>query len=471
VSEQTAASMWGGRFGAAPDPLFRAFNDSLPVDWRLARHDIRGSIAWARALASAGVLEPGEADRIVDGLEAIAAGDLTRPPAEPDEDVHSWVEARLIERVGDLGKKLHTGRSRNDQVATDLRLWTREEIDARTGEVTQLQAALLDLAERNLHTPMPAYTHLQPAQPVLAAHWCLAWVEMLERDVERLSDARARTNRCPLGSAALAGTTWPVDRHALSTDLGFDAPTANSLDAVADRDFVFETTAALTLAAIHLSRLAEELIIFASNEFGLVRMHDSVTSGSSLMPQKKNPDAMELVRAKAGVLLGQLTTLATMLKGTPLAYNKDLQEDKPAIFRAMDETSLCVRVTERVVRTIEFDPAACREAALAGASGATELADYLVSKGMPFRDAHDLVGRAVRRALELATPLEELGIEELRAISPMFEPDCLGWMGLDRILSRRDVPGGTAPARVAEALREARTRVEGRLGAADGGRS
>jgi len=471
VTDGTKASMWGGRFAREPDALFRAFNDSLAVDWALLRQDVRGSIAWARALAVAGVLAPEEFEGIEAGLRVVEAkaGEMGGAPETGEEDVHSWVEARLIEAIGDAGKKLHTGRSRNDQVATDLRMWTREAIDERTRELCSLMEALLDLAERNVDTPMPAYTHLQPAQPVLAAHWALAYVEMLERDADRLRDARARVNVCPLGCAALAGTTWPVDREAITAELGFDEPCRNSLDAVADRDFVFETISGLSLCLLHLSRLAEELIVFASREFGLVQMDDSVTSGSSLMPQKKNPDAMELVRAKAGVVLGRLAGLGAVLKGVPLAYNKDLQEDKPALFESMATASMCLRMTDMVIRSLRLDGEACRRAALAGGAGATELADYLVSKGTPFREAHGLVGRAVRRAEELGIPLEELDIEELRVISPMFEADCGDWMTLERTLSRRSVSGGTAPARVREALAQARARVAGRLRAIDSG--
>ncbi|MBL9030616.1 MAG: argininosuccinate lyase [Phycisphaerae bacterium] len=444
-----------GRFEKDADPLFREINDSLAFDVRLATQDIAGSAAWARAIHRAGVIDAGELARLESALGDLA-GIIARDPSAPGgtghEDIHSWVEAELVARVGALGKKLHTGRSRNDQVATDLRLWCRGAIDVRLGEVRVAQRSLVSLARRELATAMPGYTHLQRGQPVLLSHWALAYVEMLERDAERLADARRRVNRCPLGSGALAGTAYAIDREALAKDLGFDAPTANSLDAVGDRDFVLETLAAAGTTAVHLSRFAEELVLWCSSEFAFVALDDSVTSGSSLMPQKKNPDALELVRGKCGRVLGSWVSLATTLKGLPLAYNKDMQEDKEPLFDAMGSLSLCLRIVPRVCEGLRVDRARCREAALGGYSNATELADYLVSKGVPFRDAHDATGRIVRRAIELGRRLEEMPIDELRAVAPAIGEDVGGWLTLDSVLSRREVLGGTAPRAVASSL-------------------
>ena len=335
-------TMWGGRFDGRADPLFRAFNDSLAVDWRLAAEDVAGSIAGAHALLGAGVLTEEETTALVGELESLGAevADHPEPPLDSGaEDVHTWVEARLVERLGALGKKLHTGRSRNDQVATDLRLWAREAVAARVEEIRAVERALLDLADRERATAMPGYTHLQRAQPILFAHWCLSYVEMLERDAERFIDAGRRLNLCPLGSGALAGTAYPVDRARIAADLGFDGPTRNSLDAVGDRDFAIEILAAASLSAVHLSRIGEDLTLFASSEFGLVSLDDGVSSGSSIMPQKRNPDATELIRGKCGRIVGAHLGLLVTVKGTPGGYQKDLQEDKAALFGAMDDLS------------------------------------------------------------------------------------------------------------------------------------
>jgi len=487
----TPHALWGGRFADGPDALFRAINDSLPFDWRLVRQDIAGSRAWAAALGRAGVLTAeevgrldaalGDLDEEVVGIPATGAGKplgqgvatptggrafqpasglLIPPPTESGaEDVHTWVEQRLVAMLGPLGKKLHTGRSRNDQVATDLRLWTRTTIDERTGDLRELQRALARLAEREFGTPFPGYTHLQPAQPVLLAHWALAHFEAFDRDATRLADARARLNRCPLGSAALAGTAYPIDRDALSADLGFDAPTPNSLDAVADRDFALETLAACAICATHLSRLGEELILYSTREFGLVEMDDAVTSGSSIMPQKKNPDACELLRGKAGRIIGDLTGLLVTCKGLPLAYNKDLQEDKAPLFDALDELGVCLRIATRVIDGCSFDRDRCRAAALAGFANATELADYLVGQGVPFRDAHEQVGALVRVALGRGVTLEDLTLDDLRAHAPAVGEGVYARLTLDATLANRDVLGGTAPRRVREAIDKARARL------------
>jgi len=454
--------MWGGRFTQASDPLFRALNDSLRFDWRLVDCDVRGSIAWARALARAGVVSESDAERLVAGLTSVgeeASRDPAAVAAGAEEDVHSWVEARLIERVGDLGKRLHTGRSRNDQVATDLRLFVREETARRLDELHAAQGALLRLARREIDTPFPAYTHLQRAQPVTLAHWSLAHFEALDRDAQRFADAAERADLCPLGAGALAGTAYPIDREALARDLGFREPTPNSLDAVSDRDFIFETLAAGALCGAHLSRLAEDLIIYSSAEFALLEMSEAVTSGSSLMPQKKNPDAMELLRGKAGRLLGSLVTLATTIKGLPSTYNKDLQEDKEPLFDAMATLSLCLRLVPLTLDGVAVDRDRCRDAAVGGYANATELADYLVERGVPFRDAHETAGRAVRAAMDRQCPLEALPLDDLRALDKRIAADVYERLTLESVLSRRNVTGGAAPARVRQALEEAEARI------------
>ena len=476
-------ALWGGRFEKQADPLFRAINDSLPFDYRLAAADVAGSMAWAGAIHRAGVLTTEEHARLVSALADLATlveedprapleeqeGTATESRGTP-EDIHSWVEAELIKAVGDLGKKLHTGRSRNDQVATDLRVWVREAIDARLAELRAAQRSLVALAERERATVLPGYTHLQRAQPVLLAHWALAYFEMLDRDAARLGGARARANLCPLGSAALAGTTYPIDRAALARELGFDSPTTNSLDAVADRDFVVETLAAASLCAVHLSRLGEELILWSSGEFGFVELEDSVTSGSSLMPQKKNPDALELLRGKCGRIVGAHAALTVTLKGLPLAYNKDMQEDKEPLFDAMDALSLGLRIVPRVLDGMKVHRERCREAAAGGYSNATELADYLVGKGVAFRDAHDIVGRIVRHALAGSRPLEALSLDDFKRFDGRIGPDVFAALTLEAGLARREVQGGTGPQVVAAAIAAAKHRLPSERGAAGAGK-
>jgi argininosuccinate lyase len=463
-SEGAAArGMASGRFEKAADPLFRAINDSLGFDYRLARQDITGSVAWARALGRVGVLSDAEVSRLASALadlRDVVEETPEAPLGSGQEDVHSWVEAELIKAVGDLGKKLHTGRSRNDQVATDLRLWTREQIDARVAEISAAQRALVEVAEREIGTFIPGYTHLQRGQPVLMGHWALAYFEMLERDAARFLDARRRVNVCPLGAGALAGTAYPIDRVALARDLGFDSPTDNSLDAVADRDFVVETLAAASLCAVHLSRFAEELILWCTGEFGFVQFDDSVTSGSSLMPQKKNPDALELMKGKCGRIVGAHTALTVTLKGLPLAYNKDMQEDKEPLFDAMTALSLGLRIVPRVLAGMTVDRERCRAAAAGGYSNATELADYLVGKGVPFREAHDVAGRCVRVALEKNVPLEGLSIGDLRRVDARIGEDVFAILTLEASVGRRNVQGGTGPEAVRTALASAKQRLQ-----------
>ena len=458
------AAIWAGRVQGGQDALFRVFNDSLPFDRRLVQEDVEGSVAWAAAICRAGVITDDERARLEKALReiaALAAADPALLVHAADEDVHSWVERELVARVGDLGKKLHTGRSRNDQVATDLRLWCMKQIRQRLAEIDAANESLLELAEREKDTVFPGFTHLQRAQPVLFAHWCLAYVEMLRRDADRFSDALDRVARCPLGSGALAGTAYPIDRARLAKDLGFEGPTANSLDAVSDRDFVAELLAAAALTMLHLSRMSEDLIFYATGEAAYVELSDEVSTGSSLMPQKKNPDACELIRGKTGRVIGALTGALATFKALPLAYNKDLQEDKEPLFDAMDTLSLCLRVTPRVLRGLRIDRDRARKAAIAGYANATELADYLVRKGVPFREAHGQVGLLVREAIRQGKPLEALTVDEMAKLAPQVEKDVYVTLTVDAAIGRRSVPGGTSPEQVLARVREARRSLRG----------
>jgi argininosuccinate lyase len=446
--------LWGGRFEGKTDPGFAEFNNSFRFDRRLFDVDVTASIAYCEALEHAGVLTAGEAEQIRSGLESIRAEGVSVNSAA--EDVHSFVEARLIELTGDLGRKLHTGRSRNDQVATDFRLWLRSTIDDLNAAVRAAQTSLLDFAEVNREVVIPGYTHLQRAQPVLLAHWCLAYFEMLARDRERLNEVRRRVNILPLGSAALAGTSFQMDREALARALGFEGVSRNSLDAVSDRDFCIEFLSACSLVMVHLSRLAEDIILYATSEFGFFELGDAIATGSSLMPQKKNPDSMELVRGKAGRVFGDLLGLLTTLKGLPLAYNKDMQEDKEAVFDAFDTTSSSLQVSATVLKNLGVNRDRARVASESGYMNATELADYLVRKGMPFREAHEVVGRVVRRALELESELEHLPLSELRSFSTLFTEDVHIALSLEQTLRSKSQAGGTSPESVASALATAR---------------
>jgi len=450
--------LWGGRFKGKTDPGFAEFNNSFSFDRRLFAVDVVGSIAYCRALEAAGILAADEAREICDALDAIL-----KKGEDPDyfndssaEDVHSFVEARLIEATGDLGRRLHTGRSRNDQVTTDFRLWMRIVIDDLDETVRDTQSSLLDFAEANREVVIPGYTHLQRAQPVLLAHWCLAYFEMLARDRERLADVRRRVNILPLGSAALAGTSLPIDREALAQSLGFDAVSRNSLDAVSDRDFCVEFLSACSLVMVHLSRLAEDIILYATTEFGFLELGDAIATGSSLMPQKKNPDSMELVRGKAGRVFGDLLALLTTLKGLPLAYNKDMQEDKQAVFDAFDTVTSSLRVTATVLGNITLNKERAHAAASRGYMNATELADYLVRKGLPFREAHELVGRIVTRAIEFGKELEEMSLDQLYLLSGLIKEDVYEALSLDQTLNSKSQIGGTAREVVNAALLAAR---------------
>lgn len=455
-------NLWGGRFSGEADPSFAQFNSSFSFDRRLFEVDVRASQAHANALRAARVLTAEETQQIQDGLQSIldqASLSVTYLDQLSSEDVHSFVEQRLVELAGDVGRKLHTGRSRNDQVATDLRLWLRGSIDQLIASVTIAQTALLDLAEANDDAVLPGYTHLQRAQPILFAHWCLAYFEMLARDRERLSEVRRRVNVLPLGSGALAGSAFALDREAVARELDFDGITQNSLDAVSDRDFCVEFVNACSLIMVHLSRLAEEIVLYTTTEFGFFELSDAVATGSSLMPQKKNPDSMELVRGKAGRVFGHLVSLLAMLKSLPLAYNKDMQEDKEAVFDAFDTTQASLNVSTIVLRNMRLRTERMREAAEVGMMNATELAHYLVRKGTPFREAHEIVGRLVVQALESGIELHYLPLEKLKAAAPAIENDVFQSLSLESTLASKALPGGTAPERVKEALKAARGRL------------
>jgi argininosuccinate lyase len=456
-----AKDLWGGHFTAGPAPLMEQINASIPFDKRLWAQDILGSMAHARMLAAAGLLSEAERDAILKGLERIrgeiAAGRFVFETAL--EDIHLNLEARLTEAIGEPGRRLHTARSRNDQVATDFKLWVRDAIDRADGHLRALQAVLLDLAQEHAATVMPGFTHLQAAQPVTFGHHLMAYVEMLGRDRSRFRDARRRLNECPLGAAALAGTSFPIDRRMAAAELGFDRPAANSIDAVSDRDFALDYLASAAIAAVHLSRLAEELVLWSTPQFGFVRMSEDFSSGSSIMPQKRNPDAAELVRGKSGRVLGHLQALLVTLKGLPLAYSKDMQEDKEGVFDAADTLELCLQATAAMLRTMQVDRARMRAAAGLGHTTATDLADWLVRvKGCAFRDAHGIAGRAVKLAEARGCGLEALTAADLAGIDPRLDVGALEVLSVERSVASRTSEGGTAPSRVLEAVDEARRR-------------
>ncbi len=450
-------TLWGGRFSQPTDEDLRALNDSLPFDKRMYAQDIRGSMAYAQAIADVGVITQEEAETIIKGLEQVlyefdnGAFVFT----DSDEDIHTAVERRLTEIVGDVGGKLHTGRSRNDQVATDFRLWVRDAIQDIEKLIIQTQAALVEQAETHKTTLMPGYTHLQPAQPITVGHWLMSFFWMLMRDRERLQGALKRTNISPLGSGALAGTPYAIDRTKLAEALGFDDVSMNSLDAVSDRDFVAETLFALALLGVHLSRLAEDIILYSNPLFGFVGLDDRYSTGSSLMPQKRNADPMELARGKAGRLIGHLAGLLTTLKGLPSGYNKDLQEDKEALFDAVETLQKLLPVVTAVIHTLRIDKdrmlAALDEELLA-----TDLADYLVKKGLPFRQAHHVVGEVVRIAETERCKLSEIPLSRLQSISPLFAEDVLDVFNFEAAAARREAIGGTAPSSVEVQIEKAK---------------
>ncbi|MGE4530805.1 MAG: argininosuccinate lyase [Acidithiobacillus sp.] len=454
--------MWGGRFAAGTDSLVEAFTASIQVDRRLYAEDIRGSEAHARMLGRVGVLTEAEVEAIVRGLEQVRQEIVDNRLAFVDslEDIHMHVESRLTEIIGDAGKKLHTGRSRNDQVATDLRLYTRTCLDDLVSALQHLQAVFIDLAEREADTILPGLTHMQVAQPVSFGHHCMAYVEMFHRDAQRLQDARRRVNVLPLGAAALAGTTFPIDRWDVARQLGFEAVAENSLDAVSDRDFVMEVLSDLAMIAVHLSRLCEELILWMSAPFGFIDLPDSFCTGSSIMPQKKNPDVAEIIRGKSGRVVGDLVAMLVLMKGQPLTYNRDNQEDKETFFDALDQVRASLEMMGRMLPGLQTRPAVMRAQAERGYATATDLADYLVRKGLPFRDAHAVVGRAVRMAQDRHIGLEAMPLADLQALSPMIAEDVFAVLTLEGSLAARDHLGGTAPRQVRAAIARARSRLE-----------
>ena len=455
-------SAWGGRFQESTDAFVAEFTASVGFDQRLAQEDIAGSRAHAAMLVKQGVLSAADGDAIARGLDAIAE-EIARGAFAWDtalEDVHMNIEKRLTDRIGDAGKRLHTGRSRNDQVATDIRLYTRAAIDRILGEIRRLQAAIVTLAEGEAETIMPGFTHLQVAQPVTFGHHLMAWYEMLARDAGRFRDCRERLNQSPLGAAALAGTTYPIDRHMTAAALGFAAPCANSLDAVSDRDFAIECCAAAATLMMHLSRIAEELIIWNSAAYRFIELPDRFCTGSSIMPQKKNPDVPELVRGKTGRVYGHLVALLTLMKSQPLAYNKDNQEDKEPLFDTIDTVLACLRAFADMIPAIEANREAMYRAAGAGYSTATDLADYLVRRGVAFRDAHEIVGRAVHLAIERHTTLDTLPLTDLQTLSPAIGEDVYESLTLEGSINARDHFGGTAPVQVKARIQQAKEKLQ-----------
>ncbi|WLO84813.1 argininosuccinate lyase [Pantoea agglomerans] len=455
-------ALWGGRFTQAADQRFKQFNDSLRFDYRLAEQDIIGSVAWSKALVTVNVLTQDEQQQLEAALNTL----LDEVREDPEqilqsdaEDIHSWVEGQLIDKVGALGKKLHTGRSRNDQVATDLKLWCKVQIEALLSATRDLQQALVVTAEANQDAVMPGYTHLQRAQPVTFAHWCLAYVEMLARDESRLQDTLKRLDVSPLGCGALAGTAYEIDRQQLAGWLGFASATRNSLDTVSDRDHVLELLSDAAIGMVHLSRFAEDMIFFNTGEAGFIELSDKVTSGSSLMPQKKNPDALELIRGKCGRVQGALTGMMMTLKGLPLAYNKDMQEDKEGVFDALDTWLDCLHMSVLVLDGLQVKRPRCQEAAEQGYANSTELADYLVAKGVPFREAHHIVGEVVVAAIGQGVALEALSLAQLQQFSAVIGEDVYPILALQSCLDKRNAQGGVSPQQVARAIGDAKQRL------------
>ena len=436
--------LWGGRFKKETSGLMDDFHSSIGFDCRMYREDITGSIAHAQMLGKQGIIPKEDAQKITEGLKGILA-DIDAGKVEfstQAEDIHMNIESLLIQRIGEAGKRLHTGRSRNDQVALDIRMYQKRRIDDLCALLKELEKVIMNIAKNNLETIMPGYTHLQKAQPITLAHHAMAYFQMFARDIARLRDCYARTNLCPLGSGALAGTTYPLDREYVAHALGFEDITQNSLDGVSDRDFLIECAASCSIIMMHLSRWCEELILWSSNEFGFVEMDDAFSTGSSIMPQKKNPDACELIRGKTGRVYGSLTALLTIMKSLPLAYNKDMQEDKEAIFDAVDTTENCLRVFTRMLDTLSFNKEKMLSGAGLGFTNATDAADYLVKKGVPFRKAHEIIGHMVLLCLEKKCAIHQLSIQELKNINPIFEDDFYDAVSLKTCVEQRLTPGG-----------------------------
>ncbi|MBC7797177.1 MAG: argininosuccinate lyase [Pyrinomonadaceae bacterium] len=452
-------NLWGGRFTAATDATFIKFNRSFNFDVRLFSADLLGSSAHCEGLRKAGILTDAESAKIQNGLQTLYDKSTKENYFFADssaEDVHSFIESKLIAEIGDVGRKIHTGRSRNDQVSTALRVWLREAIDKLQATLTDTQKAFVELAEKHETAILSGYTHLQRAQPILFAHWGLAYFEMLKRDSERLTQTRGRVNVLPLGSAALAGSSYDIDREAVAKELNFDSITQNSLDAVSDRDFCVDFVHAASLIMVHLSRFAEDVILYTTTEFGFFELGEAVSTGSSIMPQKKNPDSLELVRGKSGRVFGHLTSLLTTLKGLPLAYNKDLQEDKQAVFDTFDTVRDCLQITTIVLQNLRVNEKRTREAAMTGYLNATELADYLAKKGVTFREAHEIVGKIVLRAIELEVELNEMDLTEMQKLSSQIETDVYQALSLKSTLSTKNVIGGTSPEQVRKQLEKSK---------------
>ncbi len=455
--------MWSGRFRQALDPEFERWQRSFEFDQRLLAYELAASGAHARALKGAGVLNSTELIAILQGLERIgeqAASSSAFLEDDEAEDVHHFVEKQLVSLIGDAGYKLHSGRSRNEQIATDLRLYVRAALDQIRTDLAAWFSALLDRAQQAGNAAMPAYTHLQRAEPVLVSHWLLAYIEMFLRDAERLADCRKRLNVCPLGSGAVAGATLALDRRAMAAELEFDGPTANSIDATSDRDFILEFVNALSLLSLHLSRWAEEMILFSSQEYGFVHLPEAYSTGSSAMPQKKNPDLLELTRGKCARVIGGATTLLICLKGLPMAYNKDLQETQEPLFDATDTVISLLPLVTGWMKAVEFNYELMQKAAQSGFMNAWAAATYLVQRGTPFRLAHEQIGKAVQMCLEKNCELQDLSLEELGLVNPKFDQDFYACLKLDAVLAIHDLPGGTAPARVRQAMADARQRIE-----------
>ncbi len=447
-------NLWGGRFTKETNQLVYQFNASIPFDKRLYKQDIEGSIAHVTMLARQSILTEAECSEIISGLKGILADieDGSLPIDETCEDIHSFVETHLIRRIGDTGKKLHTGRSRNDQVALDMKLYIRDEITELDQLVKELLSTLLSMMEEHTQTYMPGFTHLQKAQPITLAHHLGAYFEMFKRDRQRLFDIRTRLNLCPLGSGALAGTTYPLDRDYTAELLHFDSATANSMDSVSDRDYLIELLSALSTIMMHLSRFSEEIIIWNSNEYRFVELDDAYSTGSSIMPQKKNPDIAELVRGKTGRVYGALISLLTVMKGLPLAYNKDIQEDKELTFDAIDTTKGCIQLFTGMISTMRFCKPTMEASAKNGFTNATDAADYLVGKGVPFRDAHGIIGELVLRCLEKNISLDELSLSEYKEVSPIFEADIYEAISLKTCVEKRLTKGAPSPAAMEQAI-------------------
>ncbi|XBC44417.1 MAG: argininosuccinate lyase [Buchnera aphidicola (Schlechtendalia peitan)] len=463
VNRGNAKMLWGGRFLQKLDPSFKKFNSSLKIDYRLVEQDIFASIAWSKSLLHTNVLSHEEQKNIEIALNVLLKSVIENPSLilESDsEDIHSWVEKELINIVGEIGKKLHTGRSRNDQVTTDLKLWCKYTITLLLHKIKDLKIALIHISERNRSVIMPGYTHLQRAQPITFSFWCLAYIEMLNRDIDRLKDVYKRLNSSPLGSGALAGTSWNIDRERLAKDMDFSSATMNSLDSVSDRDYVIELLSVASIGMIHLSRFSEDLIFFNSSESKFITLSDAITSGSSLMPQKKNPDVLELIRSKSGRVIGSLVSILVVLKGLPLSYNKDMQEDKEGLFDSLDTWSNCLSMSILVLKNMDVNYVTCLEAAQKSYTNSTELADYLVKKGIAFRDAHHIVGKIVLRAIKEHMPLENLDLNVLKKYCVNIDYDVYECLKLDSIFEKRNAKGGVSKKQIQYSINKAKEELD-----------